>query len=372
MDNTLQFEFKVRSAVDGKSNILCITSIRTRGGQTYSIPDEYQPANLHTAVITTEEYSKIKNTLRKRHQLRKIWIEITKEINETYFDKSGNMQFKDYYLEETTEETNTETASSSASEQSLVRMLEKLLEDNKQRSENQNIKRIIDEFTIEKFNGKNVNAHQWINRFEEECERFSVTQDRKKIEILKFFLEKTCEDWYSCMLLKFTIESEWENWKKNFCETFANKGWTPIRYALAFKYQTGSLLDYALKKEKLLLEIRKSIDTGTIIDLITFGLPNFVADRIDREVLKGTEDLYNEIGKLEHLVYNKNFEIKKNKSYNNKGKPEKTPCNICREKGKGIRFHPETDCWFKLKEDKIKNVNNSVLEMELNSKDPKN
>ena len=77
----------------------------------------------------------------------------------------------------------------------------------------------------------------------------------------------------------------------------------PIRYAMSFKYQTGSMLDYALKKEKLLLEVRKSIDDGTLIDLIAIGLPNFVADRIDREKLKKTEDLYNEIGKLEHLAY---------------------------------------------------------------------
>ncbi|GBP39190.1 hypothetical protein EVAR_26976_1 [Eumeta japonica] len=105
-------------------------------------------------------------------------------------------------------------------------------------------------------------------------------------------------DWYYCMLIKFTVESEWNKWEKNFCDTFANKGWSPIRYALAFKYQTGSLLDYALKKEKLLLEVRKSIDTGTLIDLIALGLPNYLTDKIDRETLQETEDLYNELGEI--------------------------------------------------------------------------
>lgn len=173
------------------------------------------------------------------------------------------------------------------------------------------------------------------------------------------------------MLLKLTIESEWEKWERNFCEMFANKGWTPIRYAFSFRYQNGSLLDYAIKEEKLLLEVRKSIDTGTLIDLIAAGLPNrSVADKIDRETLKETEDLYNEIGKLEHLVYKKDFQTKRNKNYTNKEKLEKTPCGICKNKGKGTRFHPEAECWFKNREDKIKNVNNSVLEIELNSKDP--
>lgn len=48
-------------------------------------------------------------------------------------------------------------------------------------------------------------------------------------------------------------------------ELLRNKGWSPIRYAFAFKYQTGPLLDYALKKEKLLLQVRKSIDKETLI-----------------------------------------------------------------------------------------------------------
>ena len=38
--------------------------------------------------------------------------------------------------------------------------------------------------------------------------------------------------------------------KKNFCTTYANKGWSASRYAIAFKYQTGSLLAYALKKRE--------------------------------------------------------------------------------------------------------------------------
>ncbi|GBP36065.1 hypothetical protein EVAR_29196_1 [Eumeta japonica] len=102
--------------------------------------------------------------------------------------------------------------------------------------------------------------------------------------------------------IEMEVESEWNKWEKNFCDTFANKGWSPIRYALAFKYQTGSLLDYALKKEKLLLEVRKSIDTGTLIDLIALGLPNYLTDKIDRETLQETEDLYNELGDCNILL----------------------------------------------------------------------
>ncbi len=48
------------------------------------------------------------------------------------------------------------------------------------------------------------------------------------------------------------------------------------------------------------------------------------------------------------------------------------PCKICEEKGKLGRFHPEDKCWFKGKEKeknnekKIKYVNNSEVEVDLN------
>ena len=86
---------------------------------------------------------------------------------------------------------------------------------------------------------------------------------------------------------------------------YSNKGWSSIRYALNFKYQSGTLLEYTIKKDRLFLEVREPINTGILIDLIASGLPNFVTDRLK------TEDLYNEIGKLEHMVNKKNFEYKK-------------------------------------------------------------
>ncbi|CAF4882081.1 unnamed protein product [Pieris macdunnoughi] len=151
------------------------------------------------------------------------------------------------------------------------------------------------------------------------------------------------------MLIKLTVDSEWINWKKNFCETFASKGWSPIRYALAFKYQA---------------------------DIIACGLPNNVVDKLDRESLKGTEDLYHELGKLEHLVRKKIYDKKDTIHFDIKSKKNegKKPCQICIFEKRGKRFHPEENCWFKEKNQKafIKSVNNSELEIELNEENPKN
>lgn len=172
---------------------------------------------------------------------------------------------------------------------------------------------------------------------------------------------------------------EWSEWKKKFCETFANKGWNPVTYALSFRYKEGSLLDYAMRKEKLLIDMRRSIDQGTLIDLIVVGLPEFIINRIDREELKERVDLFNEIAKYEHMINKKNFYKKKLVNLENKEKTdEKKPCKICERLNKGIRYHSEATCWFKTKQDNknkenhIRHVNNAIIEAELNYKDKKN
>ena len=85
-------------------------------------------------------------------------------------------------------------------------------------------------------------------------------------------------------MMRLTLESEWELWKDNFSETYTDKGWVPVRNAISFKYISGLLLDYALKKERLLLEMDQTINQKTLINLIAAGLPNFITDKIDQKV----------------------------------------------------------------------------------------
>lgn len=219
-------------------------------------------------------------------------------MKKQYMDKEENIQCGDQYLEEI---TFTNSVNVNPQNDALTKILEQLMENSKQNQEQSNMRKAADRLVLEKFGGKNTNAIQWMESFEKECERFNISQDEKKIEMLRFFLEKTGSDWHSSMLIKHTLDSEWQIWKNNFCETFGNKGWAPIKYALSFKYKEGSLLDYAIKKEKLLPQARKTIDTGTLLDLIASGLPDFICDKIDREKLEASQDLFNEINKLEHF-----------------------------------------------------------------------
>lgn len=99
----LRFEFTLTPSGDGKSNIMAITSIATDSGESFGIPEDLQLVSLHKEVMKTSVYTKVKNSLKKRYQVRKVWITLTEELANTYIDEDGNIQFLDQYLEEMNE-----------------------------------------------------------------------------------------------------------------------------------------------------------------------------------------------------------------------------------------------------------------------------
>lgn len=124
--------------------------------------------------------------------------------------------------------------------------------------------------------------------------------------------------------------------------------------------------------------MRRNIDQGTLIDLIAAGFPEYIINKIDREELNDTVDLFNEIGKYEHIVNKKNFQEKKSQTSTKTQEEKKKACKVCEKLGKETRFHNEDTCWFKntirTQENRnfIKHVNNSVVEAELIDTDTKN
>lgn len=373
----LKFEFVVKPSDDPKTNVICLTAITNIEKHTFVIPEKLQPVKLHETVIKTQTFQKVKATLQRRHEKRQVWISVTPEMSAAYMDEDGNMHFKEYLLEEAIPETQEKAPTAGISEEALTRILESFADMKKDTPKLHSLRNLTEKFVIEKFTRKTSNVSQWMISFEAECTRLGIDEDAMKIEAFRLFLDDSCLDWYSSMLIKYTVNSEWSIWKTNFCETYTDKGWSPVRYAILFKYRQGSLLEYALKKERLLLEINKSIDKPTLIDLIATGLPNFIVDKLDRNNLKETEDLFNNIRGLEHLVTKRNPE-KKMVGFETKIREKIGPCKICEKENKGTRYHPESVCWFKNKnsdrpnKDQIKSVNNSELEVDLNGIDPKN
>lgn len=96
----LRFDFMMKCKADGKTNILCLTSISTPEGRTFGLPDEYQPTTLHTELITTNIFPKIKKSITKKGQYRKVCINVSDNIAKVYLDEEKNLQFQDYILEE--------------------------------------------------------------------------------------------------------------------------------------------------------------------------------------------------------------------------------------------------------------------------------
>ncbi|GBP66034.1 hypothetical protein EVAR_47534_1 [Eumeta japonica] len=138
------------------------------------------------------------------------------EIKDLYMDQDGNMQYKGYLLEEFIPETKQQTSSSGISEEALSKILENFTEMKKDMSKPQNIKNLSEKMCT-------LPIH--------------LDSDVNKMEILRLFLEDSWKDWYSSMLIKHTIDSKWATWKQNFCETYADKGWSPVRI---FKGQTST------------------------------------------------------------------------------------------------------------------------------------
>lgn len=333
--------------MDKKTSSVIIISITTEDGKRYVLPNDDKLASRHSKLIETENYKRVKKSLNQRGQERTIWIECTEEMQKIYFDQDDNIMFNNMYLEQEVEENIVESI---------------------QKKENQvNLKHISERFLIEKFACKNSNAKQWLQTFERECKRFEIDQDDTKIEVLRLFLDRSCLDWYSATQTTLEIQSGWLEWKEKFLESFADRGWSTGMYATLYKYREGSLMEYAMRKERLLLDMDKNIGTESMVMLIAAGLPEFVRNRIDREICENSTKLLHEIRKCEHLVSKSTFIKRKDEKQENRKKfEEKKPCGNCEGLNKGVRYHPEESCWFKKKNGNYARVigSNSVVEVD--------
>lgn len=345
----LQFEVELSADEDPKNNIITIKSITTEEGMTYLMPPCFQAAKHHLQLTNLPEFVKIKRTLQRRGHSRKVWISMPSDVLELYKDNTGNIMFNDYLLQELTQ------TSQSTTDGKLLEILEKLSDKfNTNKEKYTNLSGLTEKFVLKKFDNKTTNAKQWLQCFESECKRFDLNCNTQKISALRLFLNNSESDWYESMLIKHSLNSLWEIWRESFLDTFADKSWSSVIYALTYKHLSGSLLEYALKKERLLLEYNNNIDNRTLTDLIVTGLPTYVRSKLDRQEMTNPTILFNAL----QMHEDQNNNIKRKVTEKNKSESEwrkKIPCQICYKIGKKNRFHSEDLCWFK--EDK--NSNNS-------------
>lgn len=166
----------------------------------------------------------------------------------------------------------------------------------------------------------------------------------RKKSSLKKYLEKTASEWYQTNLLK-DEEYNWEDWKAAFLKAFSSKGWFAVRYVYNFRYISGSFIEYAIKKEWLILEVRRKTPEEIRINFIVIGLPIYIQDKIDKEMVQSTNDLIGLLGQYEDQIKRKKIQGR-NVRFDRKSdpSPKRQPCVICEALNFPGRFYPIELC----------------------------
>ena len=153
----------------------------------------------------------------------------------------------------------------------------------------ESLREVEQKFLINIFNGKQE-ASTWINVFEKECIRFKIFDGTTRVEVLKLFIDGNVKEWYSANLMKLSL-SDWETWKKSFLLIYGKKTWSSIRTAFNYKYLFGSLIDFVLKKERLLFDADNRIPELFRIYQIVYSLPLEIQNKLERDKINTIDDL---------------------------------------------------------------------------------
>lgn len=382
-----KYQFYLAAEGVEKTTVVVVKRIRAYDDETwFSFPEDSQKIECHKAILELGPIKSAVKVLRSRGQYRTVNVTLSPELEENYVDSDGNFIFRDYLLAETRlipPPMHTQVASGELG--GISSCLSKLAEPREE-----SVKAILQHFFVEKFSAKNRNVEAWCTAFEKESLRFKLS-DQKQIEIFKSCLDTSMGDWFSVAQRKLGISAGWSEWKKDLVATFGDTSWKPVRYAFSYKYLSGSYIDYAVRKEKMLLDLDRSLSDLFILDLIVVGLPVHIQNSLNRNQVTDVKTLHNKLKKFEaeDKIFDNNVNSKSSKfsgtsatfysstnkvndSDTNKNKVnfssekksnfvEKKPCPICSAKGYPGRFHPESLCWFKDKSPK-KESNNINLD----------
>jgi len=352
----------------------CVEKIKIEGENVdFAFPNKFQTEANHKELF---QHPVVKNAVKgitKVGHYRNLKVTLSDELAKEYLDEDCNFVFKDEYLEECEmSQKSINSESGSMNSVTLAEMLE--MAKDHEFSKNSVLKDVERAFSIDKFNGKQK-AVDWLGEFEAECERFRITTDQQKIKCLKIFLNNSAEDWYCSTAMKLG-DDDWSKWSDSFITVFSDKGWSKIRYAYAFKYVTGSLVDYGLRKERLLLEVERKMTETSRLNLIVVGLPINIQDKLDQGQINSTEQLMNELRRYEHVMNKRSTQesyIKPPSDWKVHCKEaiEKKPCHICEALGFPERYHTPQKCRNrdrhvqKLKVNLSEAVNEEMAKLEL-------
>ena len=363
----------VRKIINGTEHI-CLDTIKMQESEVYfAIPLEFQPRTYHSELFSLSTIQSAEKNLTKQGHYRNLKVSLNEELQPMYVDEDLNFVFQGEYLEEV-KVKETEKATPFDNFQSiLLETLKQIGVAKPSREPYCPLTNVEKKFSIAMFDGKQ-HATFWLSDFEEECNRHEIVDDETKIKCMKLFLKDTAEEWYSANSIRLP-KNDWSQWSTSFKRVFSEKSWSKIRYAYSFKFISGSMINYAIKKERMLLEVEKGMTTGSRINLIVLGLPIHIQNKLDRENIEDTDDLMNKLGQYD-LAPQTTFQVKQlsrrmpeeaSTSYKKltQGKlidTKRKPCTICESLNFPGRFHPQENCRNKNKLTRVNQVNlNQVL-----------
>lgn len=343
MEFKAKFHFVSEAGADTRSTVVKVKRIQLLGREeSFLFPADKQTSAQHGKLFGNPIVQNVVKSLKVRNKFRNVVLTLSEDLQKIYLDTEGNVVLYDEYLEEANIEQE-----SRLNEQSTITIERKT-------------SALIKDIVIEKFDNENINASAWINLFVQECDRVGIAQN-KYAEVLRLFLEKSALDWYNVFVKQNSLLN-WEAWNNAFIDTFSAQSWTDIAYAYNFKFYNGSLLEYALKKRRLLIEADDSLSTNTQINMIVISLPKFIQNKLDRKSIINIENLMSKLKQLGKINDSKNDNV------NKRMLSEKRPCSICDKLGFKNRVHSESICRNKdrqiknLKNENIKVTNNNELQ----------
>lgn len=394
-----KFQFYIYNDGIDKKTFATIRRIRSCEDDTwFSFPEEFRLPLHHEELVKLPAIKAAIASFTKRGQHRAPYATLDESTTALYADSDGNFIYKGHYLLQT--EFAPDPPPQQFSDPKLAELVSHMSKISEPKDEP--IKDILKHFLIEKFHPKNRNVEAWCLMFEKESSRFSLCGSRQ-IEVFKSFLDPSLGNWFAINQRRFLDASVWSSWKEKLVSTFGDNSFNAIRYALNYKFMNGSLIDYAIDKEKMLLELDRGYSDLTILDLIIAGLPSHVYNSLNKTTVTNIDKLHSKLKKFESTDKNlesskkfKNFKqnssnlsnVKPNQSkdesqsrksyvFTNKnagskvnfekftdkkvGSPERKFCSICAKRGNPGRLHKESACWFK-DEVPIRSVNNVEIE----------
>ncbi|KAK9512050.1 hypothetical protein O3M35_000562 [Rhynocoris fuscipes] len=282
------------------------------------LPTEHQNLKEHQVLMAKSSIKSAVSSIKPINGFRRVGVRIDADLKREYFDDDDNLCYKNFPLEESVISLENVSFSHNSQEEIFLIKRIKELETKLNLKEELKLHEIEKKFVLEKFD-KTQNPAEWFAQFERECARHKVNNATNLIEALRFFLTGSPKIWYE------------------------SNRWTVVRKAFNFKHLGGSLIDYALAKEKLCLEIEPTSTIFTRINMIVVGLPLEIQNELDNK------------GARKKRVEDKSEEKKNDKvkpGYSNSPRPKqnlsevisKMPCFMCDSLGWPNRFHPTNVC----------------------------